>query len=149
MQYNEALPVRRKISINALFLSALLCGTLWADGPAISVQPSQLNFAADFGGADPAGQTVNLSGDTNQPFAAASDSSWLAVGPAKGVLSSPLQVTASISGLQPGVYQGKVVVFAANLAGVNSATILVTLTVRTPSLAVDVPVSALAARRVR
>lgn len=98
--------------------------------PALSASPQTLSLAALAGGSAPASQQItigNIGGGTLS-WSATATPAWLSVSPATGQAPGALSVTASITGLAAGSYQGSVVVTAPGATG-SPATIPVTLTV--------------------
>ncbi len=105
--------------------------------PALSVDVTSLNFSAVQGSQPPSGQIhVSNSGSGSVTFTTtASDSntgSWLSVSPASAVVTptSPTTLTVSINtaSLNPGTYQGSILLATAT----TTTTIPVTLTVTAP-----------------
>ncbi len=82
--------------------------------PAPSASPQTLSLAALAGGSAPASQQItigNIGGGTLS-WSATATPTWLSVSPATGQAPGALSVTASITGLAAGSYQGSVVVTA-------------------------------------
>jgi uncharacterized protein (TIGR03437 family) len=104
--------------------------------PAISLSPTQLQFAWTVGAAVPASQsvTVSTSGGGTFTWTASSNVSWLSLSSATGLLT----IGVSPKGLAPGNYTGTVSVNAAGVAN-SPQTISVGLTVAaaTPSVVVS------------
>jgi hypothetical protein len=90
--------------------------------PALSVSASTLSFSGNAGGANPAGQTVNVT--TTASWTATSNQPWLTVTTA----ASSVGVSANLNGLAAGNYSGAVTVSAAGANG-SPQTVNVTLTV--------------------
>lgn len=102
--------------------------------PAIGLTPTSLNYAADEGGSDPAGQTVAVS-NTGQHGSTLSCSvtddagGWLAEAPTSGVGDgATVTVSVSIAGLSAGSYSATVT-FADPNASNTPQTVAVGLTV--------------------
>lgn len=77
--------------------------------PFLVVNPRRLGFAAIFGGPNPQRQNLSISalGSTDIPWTATQSKSWLQIEPASGTAGSDpeqVQVTADITGLNPGLY---------------------------------------------
>jgi hypothetical protein len=97
----------------------------------ISLNPSNLIYAATQGAANPTNQTVSLANTGGTLNWTVSDSaSWLSVSPASGSSSSTLTTAINTSGLAAGTYNGTITVSA---TGSSSKTVTVTLTVGAPT----------------
>jgi outer membrane protein assembly factor BamB len=101
-----------------------------APAPSLSVTPSSLSFSYTVGNPAPAPATLNVTntGGGTLTFTAAVDATWLAVSPSGGTAPQAEQVTALVSGLAPGTYNGHVTVTPGAGQG-SPAVIPVTLTV--------------------
>jgi len=104
-----------------------------APPPALAVAPTSLSFTATQGGANPAGQNVNVTntGGGTLSFAVADDAPWLSVSPASGSAPATLSVAPSVAGLAPGTHTATVTVSAAGATG-SPKTVAVTMTVTAP-----------------
>jgi adhesin/invasin len=83
--------------------------------PGVTASPTSLIFFGTAGAADPAAQTVTLSGAAGVSWTAAplADSgTWLAVSPQSGAAPSVLTVSVRTAGLPAGFYGGRVAVVA-------------------------------------
>jgi uncharacterized protein (TIGR03437 family) len=106
--------------------------------PAISVNPSLLNYAYQSGGSPPQAQAVTVSATSAAAFtAAASGGSWLTVNPTSGTTPAILSVSVSPTGLSPGTYNGTITITAPG-AGNSPQTVSVSLTVASaPTISVS------------
>jgi len=97
----------------------------------ISLSPSNLNYTATQGAANPANQTVSLTSTGGTiPWTVSDNASWLSVSPTSGNSSSTLTTAVNTSGLAAGTYNGTITVSA---TGSTSKMVGVTLTVSTPT----------------
>jgi hypothetical protein len=113
------------------FTNVLVTSNTAAAG-AYTLSPSSLSYSANYHGANPAPQTVQLASTGGTlAWTAASTASWLSVSPTNGVSPASLQVSVNSSTLSGGTYTGtiRVVSFGAVTTTQN---ISVTLTVVTP-----------------
>ena len=99
---------------------------------AYSLSSSSLSYSANYQGANPAAQTVQLT-STNGTLAwtAASTASWLSVSPTNGASPASLQVSVSSGALGGGTFTGTIRVVSLG-AATTTQTISVSLTVVTP-----------------
>lgn len=99
----------------------------------LSLSQSDVMFSAPFGGANPAGTTVNVSvsGTAMASFAAASDSPWLSVTPGNGTAPNAIQISAALGALTTASYTGHITVTAPGALG-SPATVAVTFAVGGP-----------------
>lgn len=76
----------------------------------LSPSPNSLTFIGTSGGTNPAPQNVQLqaTGGGSLAYSATSTASWLSVAPTTGTTSATLQVSANISGLPAGTYNGTI-----------------------------------------
>lgn len=100
-------------------------------GAAISATPSSLSFSLTTGGANPAAQSLSVTGAGGSlSFTAAastsSDGAWLSVSPLSGTAPATLTVSVNGAGLSAGVYQGAITLTP---SGGGAQTFAVTLTV--------------------
>ena len=103
----------------------------------LTLSASSLALSANFQGANPTPQSVQLGSTTSGVLAwtAASTAPWLTVSPSNGVTPQTLQVSANTSGLAGGTYTGSILV--TSLSAPNSPqTINVTLNVIVPPPAI-------------
>ena len=105
--------------------------------PLLAASPTSLTFTTQTGSANPASQSVNLTGSSALPFTVAASPSWLAVSVASGTTPSTLVATVNAAGMSLGSYPGTITVTSA-VAGNSPLTIPVTFNVTTP-LAVTGP----------
>ncbi|MEK6641780.1 MAG: BACON domain-containing carbohydrate-binding protein, partial [Nitrospirota bacterium] len=97
----------------------------------MNLNPSNLNYAATQGAANPASQAIsvtNTGGVSN--WTVSDNASWLAVNPASGSGSSTLTASVNTAGLTVGTHTGTLTVSS---AGSSSKTVAVTLTVNAPA----------------
>jgi uncharacterized protein (TIGR03437 family) len=95
----------------------------------VSVTPTSLTFSAQTGANPPGAQILTLSNNGAQVnFTATPDSTWLQVSPTNGQVppATQISVTVNPAGLQPGTYNGNVIISPAGLANI---TVPVSLTV--------------------
>jgi len=109
-----------------------------ATSPTMTVSPLNLTFNYQSGGANPAAQTVNVTGSTALPYSTGTNAAWLSVSPASGTTPGSLSVSVNPSGMASGTYTGTVTVTgtgASNSPQKVSVTLAVTATPPTnPSL---------------
>lgn len=99
--------------------------------PAISLTPTSLSYTATQGGANPAGQTLNIrnSGGGTLTWSISDNAAWLTLSPATGTTTTetdPVTVSINTAGLAPNTYNGLITVSG---TGVTSQTVSVALTV--------------------
>lgn len=99
--------------------------------PALAASPSSLAFTAQSGAANPASQSINLTGSSMLPFAIATSPSWLAVSVASGATPATLVATVNSTGMSQGSYQGSITI-TSGVAGNSPLTIPVTLNLTAP-----------------
>ncbi len=123
---------------------SLTVGSTTTTAP-LTASPTKLSFSATAGGSNPATQTVQVSSTSATPvnFSAAASvtqgTGWLQVTPGTGQTPGSLQVTANVSGLAAGTYNGNIVVTPAGAS--SGVTIPVTLTVSGPPTSGQLTVS--------
>jgi uncharacterized protein (TIGR03437 family) len=110
--------------------------------PTLVASTTSLTFSAQAGAANPAGQSITLTGSSVLPFAIAISPSWLGVSAASGATPSTLVVTVNSTGMSQGSYQGTIIVTSA-VAGNSPVTIPVTLNVTAPLAVTDPAISAI------
>jgi hypothetical protein len=99
---------------------------------AFALSSTSLSYAANYQGANPAPQTVQLTSTGGTlAWTAASTASWLSVSPTNGVSPASLQVSVNSSTLGGGTFTGSIRVVSLG-AATTTQTINVTLTVTTP-----------------
>jgi hypothetical protein len=98
--------------------------------PTIGVSPSSLSFTATAGGANPAGQSLNISntGGGTLNWTASSNQPWLSVSPTSGTAPSTATVSVNITGLAAGTYNGAITISATGATN-TPLSVPVTLTV--------------------
>jgi hypothetical protein len=98
--------------------------------PTIGVSPSSFSFSATAGGANPASQSLSITntGGGTLNWTASSNQTWLGVSPASGTAPSSASVSANITGLVAGTYNGAITISAAGATN-SPVTVPVTLTV--------------------
>ena len=97
----------------------------------MNLNPSNLNYAATQGAANPANQAISLTntgGTLN--WTVSDNASWLTVSPASGSGTRTLTTSVNTAGLTVGTHTGTLTV---SPAGAASKTVAVTLTVNTPA----------------
>jgi hypothetical protein len=104
--------------------------TVRAPLAALSVNPTNLTFTGQQGGANPAANALSISntGAGTLTYGAAADVAWVTVPPASETAPSTLQVDPSIVGLVPGTYTGHITISAPGAAN-SPTTVLVSLTI--------------------
>jgi hypothetical protein len=97
----------------------------------MNLNPSNLNYAATQGAANPANQTISLTntGETVN-WTVSDNASWLTVSPASGSGTRTLTTSVNTAGLTVGTHTGTLIV---SPAGSSSKTVAVTLTVNAPA----------------
>jgi outer membrane protein assembly factor BamB len=98
--------------------------------PVLSVTPASLSFAATLGAGAPAAQALSIAnaGGGTLTFTAASNQAWLTATPASGSAPATASVSASVTGLAAGSYDGQLAITATGATG-SPATIPVHLVV--------------------
>ncbi len=104
-------------------------------GAVLSAAPASLNFSLTAGSTATASQTVQISGLSNIPFTAASNSPWLFVNPNTGGVPGSVEVSVSAASLNTGVYSGAVSISA----GGNAISVPVTLNVTSSAAPILTP----------
>jgi uncharacterized protein (TIGR03437 family) len=104
---------------------------LISNKPALAASPSSLAFTGQSGAANPASQSINLTGSSVLPFAIATSPSWLAVSAASGATPATLVATVNSNGMSQGSYQGAITI-TSGVAGNSPLTIPVTLNLTAP-----------------
>src|SRR5882672_9107267 len=94
--------------------------------PAIGASPTSLSFAATQGGANPANQTVSITGGGTLSWSASDNAAWLTLSPALGTGNGTVTLTAATGTLTTGSYSGLITLSATGAANV---TVPVTFTV--------------------
>jgi hypothetical protein len=113
-------------------LQTVLVTSPHANTSSISISTSSLSFSANYGGGNPAPQTIQISGSGGGSlgWTASTVVPWLSVSPVSGVTPASLQVSVNSSSLGAGTYSGAVTV--TSLGSVpNTRVITVELTVVT------------------
>ena len=102
--------------------------------PWISCSPTSLTFSGIQGGSNPATQALNISnsGGGTLNWTASSSAAWLTLSPTSGTAPGAVMVTAAISDLSAGTYNGTITITATGATN-TPQTVPVTLTVQTPS----------------
>lgn len=99
--------------------------------PNITLNPSNLSYAATQGATNPANQTVALTNTGGTANWTVSDNvAWLTASPASGSNSSTVTASVNTTGLTAGTYTGTITV---STAGASSKTVAVTLTISAPT----------------
>jgi hypothetical protein len=98
--------------------------------PTIGASPSSFSFSATAGGSNPAGQTLNITntGAGTLNWTASSNQTWLSISAASGTAPSSPTVSADITGLVAGTYNGAITISATGATN-TPVTVPVTLTV--------------------
>lgn len=110
--------------------AAIAVAFLQASTPVLDIVPSSLTYTCREGGPSPADQTVtvyNLNGGT-LAWTLTSDVPWLTATPLTGTHNTVVTVSASNTGLAPGIYTGNLT-FTDPTAGNSPQVVTVTLTV--------------------
>ncbi|HTG17935.1 MAG TPA: hypothetical protein VK747_21995, partial [Blastocatellia bacterium] len=109
-------------------------GTATTGGPTIGVSPASMSFTATVGGSNPANQSLNITntGGGTLNWTASSNATWLSVSPTSGTAPSTATVSANISGLAVGTYNGAITISAPGASN-TPVTVPVTLTVNAAS----------------
>jgi len=97
---------------------------------ALSLNPTNLTFTGQQGGANPAANALSISntGAGTLTYSAAADVAWVTVSPASGTAPRTLQVAPSIVDLVPRTYTGHITISAPGAAN-SPTTVLVSLTI--------------------
>lgn len=109
--------------------------TMTLSGARLAAAPASLNFSLTAGSTATASQTVQLSGLSNTPFTAASNSPWLFVNPPTGGIPGSVEISVSAASLNTGVYSGAVSISA----GGNAISVPVTLNVTSSAAPILTP----------
>ncbi|MBI3653932.1 MAG: S8 family serine peptidase [Acidobacteria bacterium] len=98
--------------------------------PTIGVSPASFSFTATAGGANPASQSLSITntGGGTLSWTASSNQTWLSVSPTSGTAPSTATVSANITGLAAGTYNGAITISATGATN-TPVTVPVTLTV--------------------
>ena len=101
--------------------------------PVLSVSPASLSFSAVAGGASPASKnlTVSNTGAGTLNYTVSDNAAWLSVSPGSGTAPGTVSVSADVTGLAAGTYNGSVTVTSSGSTG-SPATIPVTFVVDPP-----------------
>ena len=98
--------------------------------PGVTITPASLAFSYQTGGANPADQTLLLTGGAGQSFTAtASGGGWISVNPGAGVAPGSVIVSVNPAGLTAGTYSGAVLITTSTGTAGATQNIVVTLTV--------------------
>lgn len=110
----------------------VMASSLTANTGSLATGSNSLSFSANYQGANPAAQTVQITSTGGTlAWTASSNPSWLSVSPLSGTTPASLQVSVASSTLNPGNYSGTVTV--TSLGSVNATqTITVNLTIAVP-----------------
>jgi len=106
----------------------------------VTASPLLLSFSYQAGGAVPASQPVQVTGNASSlPFivttATSSGGNWLSVGASSGVTPTALNVSVSPGTLSVGSYQGTVTIAGSGIAtGTTSVSVTLTIAVALPSI---------------
>jgi hypothetical protein len=98
--------------------------------PTIGVSPASFSFTATAGGANPANQSLSITntGGGTLNWTGSVNQTWLGISPASGTAPSSVTVSANITGLAAGTYNGAITISAAGATN-TPVSIPVTLTV--------------------
>jgi hypothetical protein len=104
--------------------------TINAVMPTIGYSPSELSFTADEGSGNPADQIINVynNGSGILNWSASTSEAWLSVSPSSGSDSGAFIVSADISGMGAGSYNGSIIIAASGAIN-TPVTVPVTLTI--------------------
>jgi len=131
--YRGTVTVKSAVTSNPLQTVDVLLTVQGAVGASLGLSQQYLNFQAVAGGGNPAPQVLSISnvGSGTLSWTATAETSsggqWLRISPSLGTAPSTLTVSADITGLAQGVYQGQIVL--RNLTGSETKIISVVLTV--------------------
>ncbi len=150
------------VSVNtALLLAGSYSGTVmiafasdprtYAQAIFLNLAPSTVTFAANLGGSNPPAQTLQLSiagsgtikGSFTASVSTSSGGSWLSVSPTFGN-SGPLTVSAAITGLAVGTYNGTIMLTGGGFTGGNNTDTYMPVLLTISTLAVTVTPATLA-----
>lgn len=102
---------------------SLMNGSLSASGaspPTLSVSPSAVNLAADFGTTTAMTQDLTLSASSPVSYSVSdSGEAWLSATPGSGNTGTAVTVSANPTGLSPGTYNGTVMISSASQGTTN------------------------------
>ena len=107
-----------------------------AQPPVLTVAPSSLTFT----GAGSQNLSISNTGGGTLNWTAAANQAWLSVAPLSGTGAGSVSVTANVTGLAPGTYNGAVTITATSATG-SPATIPVTLNIAQPPVLTVAPSS--------
>ena len=107
-----------------------------AQPPVLAVAPSSLTFS----GAGSQNLAISNTGGGTLNWTAAANQAWLSVAPLSGTGAGSVSVTANVTGLAPGTYNGAVTITATGATG-SPATIPVTLNIAQPPVLAVAPSS--------
>ena len=107
-----------------------------AQPPVLAVAPSSLTFT----GAGSQSLAISNTGGGTLNWTAAANQAWLTVTPLSGTGAGSVSVTANVTGLAPGTYNGAVTITATSATG-SPATIPVTLNIAQPPVLAVAPSS--------
>lgn len=112
--------------------------TLVVSAPTITVDPRQLTFSYQLGGANPDSQSIAVSADSTIAFTATtSGGDWLSVTPGSGNTPGSLSVTVDPSGLEPGIYAATVLVSSVSAGNSPQATSVSLMVIAAPVITVN------------
>lgn len=108
----------------AFLLASVTIGEPPEPQPSLVVTPTELSLSARVGDPNPSGKlTIQNMGGGILNWTARTDASWLTLNPAQGTLSADesqeMTVTATLTNLAAGTYQGNITVEAPNVGMVN------------------------------
>jgi uncharacterized protein (TIGR03437 family) len=110
--------------------------------PKLAASPTSLSFTAQTGAANPASQSINVSGGTALPFSVSASPSWLSVSVGSSTTPSTLVVTVNSTGISPGSYMGAITVNSMG-AGNTPVIIPVSFSVSAPLIATGPSISSI------
>jgi uncharacterized protein (TIGR03437 family) len=138
--YNATIAIASSGASNSPLM--VLVTLVVSNKPTLVGSPSSLTFNAPAGGANPASQSVSLTGSAALQFTIAASPSWLSASVSSGTTPSTLVATVNTKGMTQGSYSGAITVTSSG-AGNSPLTIPVTLTITAPLVVPGPTISAI------
>jgi len=138
--YRGTVTVKSAATSNPLQTVDVLLTVQGAVGASLGLSQQYLNFQGVAGGGNPAPQMLSISnvGSGTLSWSATAETSsggqWLRISPSLGTAPSTLTVSADITGLAQGVYQGQVVMRNLTLSETKIISVVLTVTKTQPIL---------------
>jgi uncharacterized protein (TIGR03437 family) len=120
----------------------LLVGLVVSGKPTLTASPASLSFTTQAGGANPASQSISLSGGSAVAFTISTSPSWLSVSASANTTPSTLVATVNAKGISAGSYQGSITI-TSSAAGNSPVTIPVSFTVSMPLVSTTPSITAI------